>query len=82
MNKPKFYQAVLQEVEGDVLDHVYPHLKGRTQMSLLERMGNENGSCEMCGENEWWLLPKESLIIKESGKPYMECLNCSHVTHL
>lgn len=51
-------------------------------MSLIERMGDENGCCEMCGENEWWLLPKESTIIKESGKPYMECLKCSHVTHL
>jgi hypothetical protein len=83
MKKPKFYQAVLQEVNGNVLDHVYPRLKGtKDQMTLAERLGNENGECEMCGENEWYLLPKESLIIQESGKPYMECLNCAHVTHL
>jgi hypothetical protein len=46
MSKPKFYQAVLQEVNGNVLDLVYPHLKGKGQMTMTERMGSENAECE------------------------------------
>jgi hypothetical protein len=42
MSKPKFYQAVLQEVKGNVLDHVYPHLKGKGQLTMKERMGSDN----------------------------------------
>jgi hypothetical protein len=82
MSKPKFYQAVLQEVNGNVLDLVYPHLKGKEQMTMTERMGSENAQCEQCGENEWWLFPEESVIVAQGGKPYIECLNCGQVTHL
>ena len=82
MGKPKFYQAVLQEVNGNVLDHVYPHLKGKGQLTMTERMGSENAECEQCSENEWWLYPKESTLVAQGGKPYIECLNCGHVTHL
>jgi hypothetical protein len=82
MSKPKFFQAVLQEVNGNVLDHVYPHLKGKGQLTMTERMGNENAECTECGENEWWLYPKESNCCTWGGKPYIECLNCGHITHL
>lgn len=82
MSKPKFYQAVLQEVNGNVLDLVYPHLKEKEQMTMTKRMGSEDAQCEQCGENEWWLFPKESVIVAQGGKPYIECLNCGQVTHL
>jgi hypothetical protein len=82
MNKPKFYQAVLQEVKGNVLDHVYPHLKGKGQLTMKERMGSDNAECPECKENEWWLYPNESVMVAQGGKPYIECLNCGHITHL
>jgi len=82
MSKPKFYQAVLQEVKGNVLDHVYPHLKGKGQLRMKERMGSDNAECPECKENEWWLYPNESVMVAQGGKPYIECLNCGHITHL
>jgi Zn ribbon nucleic-acid-binding protein len=82
MSKPKFYQAVLQEVKGSVLDHVYPHLKGKGQLTMKERMGSDNAECPECKENEWWLYPNESVMVAQGGKPYIECLNCGHITHL
>ena len=82
MSKPKFYQAVLQEVKGNVLDHVYPHLKGKGQLTMTERMGSENAECSECSKNEWLLYPKESIAVSQGGKPYMECMNCGQVTHL
>ena len=82
MSKPKFYQAVLQEVNGNVLDHVYPHLKGKGQLTMTERMGNENAECSECSKNKWLLYPKESIAVSQGGKPYMECMNCGQVTHL
>lgn len=81
MSKPKFYQAVLQEVEGNIFEHVYPHLNSN-EFTIEERMGNPNGSCEDCGENEWILYPKESYSVRVGGKPYIECINCGHTTHL
>ena len=42
MSKPKFYQAVLQEIEGDVLAKVYPeNVKkyGSPMVTMAERMG-------------------------------------------
>jgi DNA-directed RNA polymerase subunit RPC12/RpoP len=80
MGKPKFYQAVLQPIEGNVLAHVYPRHKG--QMTMTERMGSEEAKCLECGKNEWWLLPTESASPREGGKPYIECLNCGSQTHL
>jgi len=83
MKAPKFYQAVLKPVEGNVFDHVYPHNAGtQHQCTMTERMGNEEGNCPECGKNEWWLLPKEGVAVKEGGKPYIECLNCGYQTHL
>ena len=82
MSKPKFYQAVLQEVKGNVLDHVYPHLKGANQLTMTERMGSEEAKCGECGGNKWMLLPQESVAVSQGGKPYMECLGCGEVTHL
>ena len=82
MSKPKFYQAVLQEVKGNVLDHVYPHLKGKDQLTMTERMGSDEAKCSDCGENKWILLPVESVAVTQGGKPYCECMNCGLTTHL
>jgi hypothetical protein len=80
MEQPKFFQAVLQPIEGNVLDHVYPRLKG--QMTLAERMGSEECKCPDCESNSWWLLPVEGAAVQEGGKPYIECLHCGYSTHL
>lgn len=79
MNKPIFYQAILLEITENVLEFAYPQSKGLT---LKERLGSENAECSECGKNEWFLLPKESIAVKEGGKPYIECLNCGFQTHL
>lgn len=78
MSKPKFYQAVLEPID-DVIKHVYP--KHHNKITLEERL-SDNGECPDCHNNEWWLLPKESLAVKEGGKSYIECLNCGYQTHL
>lgn len=80
-NKPKFYEAVLQEVEGDVLKHVYPEAVAK-HITIAERMGDNNATCPNCGENKWWVHPKNSSMRREGGKPYVECLNCGYITHL
>jgi hypothetical protein len=81
----KFYQAVLVEVEGNIIDHVYPHLHHAPKhgMTLEERMPND-ALCPECDhvKREWYLYPRESVIVKEGGKPYVECLNCGYTTHL
>ena len=82
MCTPKFFQAKLVEVKENVLDYVYPHLKGKEQLTITERLGNPEGKCPECGENIWFLLPKESVAVREGGKPYIECLNCGFLTHL
>jgi predicted RNA-binding Zn-ribbon protein involved in translation (DUF1610 family) len=85
MSKPKFYQAVLQEVEGDVLAKAFPeNVKkyGNPMVTMTERMGSEEAKCPECGENSWWLLPKEGAAVREGGKAYIECLNCGYQTHL
>ena len=80
MSKPKFYQAVLKEVKGNVLDHVY---KGVFKdMTLKERMGNEDAKCPDCNKNKWMILADESVAVTQGGKPYIECLNCGLTTHL
>jgi hypothetical protein len=85
MSKAKFYQAVLVEVQGDIIDHVYPHLHNAPKygMTLEERMPND-ALCPECDDSrrEWYLLPKESIQVKEGGKPYCECMNCGYTTHL
>jgi len=78
--KPKFYQAVLVPIKGSVLDKVYPFHKG--QMTLTERMGSEEAKCPDCINNEWFLLPDDSVAVREGGKPYIECINCGYHTHL
>lgn len=80
MSKPKFFQTVLVEVGGNVLDRIYPNSKG--QITMTDRMGSENAECNNCGENEWWLYPEESVCVAQGGKPYIECLNCGYITHL
>jgi uncharacterized Zn finger protein len=49
---------------------------------MKERMGSDNAECPECKENEWWLYPNESVMVAQGGKPYIECLNCGHITHL
>lgn len=82
MSKAKFYQAVLVKVEGDIIQHVYPHLT-KHEITLEERMPDD-ALCPECdsSKREWYLLPKESIMIKEGGKPYCECMNCGYTTHL
>jgi len=82
MRKPKFFKAVLQEIKGNVLDEVYPYLKGKEQVTMTERMGGEEAKCPECSNVEWWLLPNDSVSVREGGKPYIECLNCGYRTHL
>lgn len=83
MSKPKFYQAILKPIKGDVFAHAYPNTnQGKITMTMTERMGNEEANCPECGKNKWWLLPKDSVAVKEGGKPYIECLNCGYQTHL
>lgn len=75
----RFFQAVLKEVKGDVLEHVY----GKNHnMTITERMGNKNGTCPECGCNSWILLPKESSAVSQGGKPYIECMECGTSSHL
>ncbi len=81
MSKPKFYKAELKEVKGNVLDLVYPQHKNN-QLTMAERMGTEDANCPDCGKNHWWLFPDECALIKEGGKPYIECLECGFQTHL
>lgn len=82
--KPKFYQAVLKPIKGNVLEHVYPWLNqnGKIDMTMTERMGSEEALCPDCGKNKWMILPDESVAVSQGGKPYIECLNCGYVTHL
>lgn len=87
MSKPKFYQAVLKEVKGNVLDHVYPHLKDSpNQMTMTERMGSEEAKCGECGGecggNSYIILAQESCAVQEGGKPYIECMGCGITYHL
>jgi hypothetical protein len=76
MEKPKFYQAVLRPMTDEELKK---ELKGCT---LSERMGTEEAKCFECGQNKWYLFPKESCDVRVGGKPYIACLNCGFVTHL
>jgi hypothetical protein len=82
MSKPKFYQAVLQEVKGNVLDHVYPQFKGANQLTMTERMGSEEAKCGECGGNSYIILAQESCAVQEGGKPYIECMGCGQLYHL
>lgn len=80
MSEPKFFISVLEPVEPEnVLMSVYP-LRTATQMSLEERL--PGCTCEDCGAREWIILPKQSAAVRESGKPYIECMRCGHLTHL
>lgn len=73
--KPKFFQAILVELNEQKLNN---ELRG---CSLEERLPN-NGRCPECTANQWWLLPKASIAIKQGGKSYIECLICGYQTHL
>lgn len=80
MSQPKFYYTQLIPIEPEnVLKAVYPE-RIANQLTLEERL--PNGSCEDCGGKEWIILPKESAIVRESGKPYIQCKSCGYHTHL
>ena len=81
MSKPKFYQAEIKEVKGNVLDHVYPHLTDN-QLTMSERMVSDEALCPECGGNHWIILANESCAVREGGKPYIECMECGYMTHL
>jgi hypothetical protein len=81
MSKPKFYQSILEEIKGNIFEYVYPHLDSN-MFTIEERMGNPEGKCEDCGENEWVLSPPETSLVRLGGKPYIECISCGHTTHL
>jgi DNA-directed RNA polymerase subunit RPC12/RpoP len=81
MRNPKFYQTALAEIKGNVLDEVYSEYE-EGSFTLTERMGSEEARCSECSNNEWWLLPADSCAVRESGKQYIECLNCGYQTHL
>jgi hypothetical protein len=82
MSKPKFYQAEINLVKGNVFDHVYPHLKGANQLTMTERMGSEEANCGECGGNSYIILAPESCAVREGGKPYIECMDCGMPYHL
>ena len=80
-----FYKTILKEVNGNVLDDVYPHLVGTKDMPTLEeRLGNKHGECPDCRNDNprWMLLPEECVAVTEGGKAYIECLDCGYITHL
>jgi DNA-directed RNA polymerase subunit M/transcription elongation factor TFIIS len=76
VNKPIFYQAVLREIDDKKVNEI---LKGS---SMTDRMGSKEAKCPECGENKWWLLPKEGTAVRTGGKSYIECLNCGYTTHM
>ena len=80
MNQVKFYKSVLVPVETEqVIATVYPP-RIASQLTLEERL--PEGKCEDCGGKDWIIMPEESAIVRESGKPYIECLKCGYHTHL
>ena len=80
MNKPKFYQMVLQPVPvEDVIAHVYPN-KQKGVISLAERLPNDC-ACPSCGHHNWMIRPVEVREL-DGYKPFIECMNCGHQTHL
>jgi len=76
----EFYQSVLVKVEEkDVLSKVYPpHIA--KQLTLNERL--VDCKCTECQGTKWMILPKESSMVQQGGKPYIECLECGNITHL
>lgn len=77
--KPKFYQAVLKPIKGNVLKAVYGDY---CTLTMVERMGSEEAKCPECGKNVWMIFAKESSMVQQGGKPYIECMECGYITHL
>jgi hypothetical protein len=79
----RFFQSVLVEVEGNVLDHIYPKQVGNHNITPEDLIClGSNGQCYECGSNSWILLPMESSAVREGGKPYIECMECGVSEHL
>lgn len=76
----KFFKTVLVEIQDtEVLNLVYPE-RIANKLTLAERL--PENKCQNCNSTNWMILPKESCIVRESGKPYIECMNCGDFTHL
>ena len=74
--KAKFYKANLVLLVPKKLNEI---TKG---MPVSERTENPDGTCPECGGLKWWLLPNESVAVREGGKAYIECLSCGYRSHL
>ncbi len=72
----KFYKTILKEVDNPIIE-AYGKNSGITFEQRLE-----DGECPECNGDRWYFLPKESVAVKEGGKPYIECLGCGYLTHL
>ena len=60
--KPKFYQTALAEIKGNVLDEVYPYLKGEEQLTMTERMGSEEAKCPESVSYTHLTLPTKRIV--------------------
>jgi len=76
----KFSLIKLEDIPNEkVLEEVYPK-KIADQLTLDERIGD--GKCVTCGKSHWGILPKDSPLVVDTGKPYIMCFNCGSYTHL
>lgn len=76
----KFYQTILIPIEQEeVLKSVYPE-RIASQLTLQERL--PNCECYECKGRDWIILSKENPYVKDSGKPYIQCMSCGAFTHL
>jgi hypothetical protein len=67
--KPIFYGLV---PIADVLSYT-----NQPEGTMLEERLPNNCECDVCGKNEWIVMPKE-----KGQKQYIMCLACSSYTHL
>jgi DNA-directed RNA polymerase subunit RPC12/RpoP len=74
----KFYKVILKPVK-DPIKEAYGDSAATT---VEEHMGDKDARCPECGHNHWWFWPKESATVRVGGKPYIQCIECSYVTHL
>ena len=74
--KPKFYKAKLFPL---TIKELLEITKGQ---NIAELMYDKEARCPVCGKTKWWIFPDESIVMREGGKPYCECINCGYNTHL
>lgn len=88
MGKPIFYKVKLVRVKSP-LETAYGIDKAKKMIQAGQTVGvrlatdqnpyNPECICEICGENKWMFLHDNKI---GETKPYVECLNCRHITHL